>query len=234
MRMTLRDGSVLDQDRHALWSFINRLAYHAEMMPDGGDPERTRLLRLASQLIDQIATAAQQHSHLYDKTLAALDAFLHQKLARRCSAASSQIGALQKLEDKLMRDEAASQFSTLSGIESHPLDLERLDTVPAELIEQMASARKPIDNSRIWLDELAPGTWVRLFLQGRWLQVQLLWPGERRRVWLFGDGASDATFAIQRSALLTLHAEGLAKTLIVRSMVAAAARRVARELGATA
>jgi hypothetical protein len=229
MRLTLRDNSVLDPDRHALWAFVNRFAYHAEMMPDPADPERLRYLRTASQLIDQIA-AAVPSSAPYDKALALLDAFLHQKLARRCTSASSQIGALQKLEDKLMRDASAATLSTLSGIDSHPLDARHLDTVPAELMERMAPARKPVDAAREWLDELAPGTWVRLFLQGRWVQVQLLWPGERRLVWLFGDGASDATFAVQRSALLTLHAEGLAKTLIVRSMVAAAARRVQRQV----
>lgn len=229
MRLTLRDNSVLDPDRHSLWAFVNRFAYHAEMMPDPGDPERIKYLRTASQLIDQIA-AAPPSSAPYDKALALLDAYLHQKLARRCTSASSQIGALQKLEDKLMRDATAATLSTLSGIDSHPLDARHLDTVPAELMEQMAPARKPVDAARDWLEDLAPGTWVRLFLQGRWVQVQLLWPGERRLVWLFGDGASDATFAVQRSALLTLHAEGLAKTLIVRSMVGAAARRVQQQV----
>jgi hypothetical protein len=229
MRLTLRDSTVLDPHRHALWSFINRFAYHAEMVPDPSDPERLKYLRMASQLIDQIAAAAPT-SAPYDKALVLLDTFLHQKLARRCTGASSQIGALQKLEDRLMRDATAATLSTLSGIDSHPLDARHLNTVPAELMEQMAPARKHLDQARDWLENLAPGTWVRLFLQGRWVQVQLLWPGERHLVWLFGDGASDATFAVQRSALLTLHAEGLAKTLIVRSMVAAAARRVQEQV----
>jgi hypothetical protein len=231
MRLTLRESSVLDPERHALWTFINRFAYHAEMVPDAQDPERLKYLRMASQLIDQIA-AAPPSGAAYEKAVATLDAFLHQKLARRCTGASSQIGALQKLEDKLLRAASSAQMSTLSGIDSQPLDAPALDTVPAELMEQMAAARKPVDEARLWLEHLAPGTWVRLFLQGRWVQVQLLWPGERHLVWLFGDGASDATFAVQRSALLTLHAEGLAKTLIVRSMVGAAARRVQKQLEA--
>jgi hypothetical protein len=233
MRLTLRESSVLDPERHPLWTFINRFAYHAEMVPDAQDPERLKYLRMASQLIDQIAGAAPANAP-YERALATLDTFLHQKLARRCAGASSQIGALQKLEDKLMRDATSAQMSTLSGIDSQPLDALALDTVPAELMEQMAPARKPVDQARVWLEDLAPGTWVRLFLQGRWVQVQLLWPGERHLVWLFGDGASDATFAVQRSALLTLHAEGLAKTLIVRSMVGAAARRVHKQLEAAA
>ena len=85
-----------------------------------------------------------------------------------------------------------------------------------------------------WTDTLKPGDWVRMFMQGRWVQARLLWPGERREVWLFGDGASDSTWAIRRGALANMHKERLAKTLRQRSIVGSAAARVQEQMAPAA
>jgi hypothetical protein len=73
-----------------------------------------------------------------------------------------------------------------------------------------------------------------MFLQGRWVQPQLLWPGERREVWLFGDGASDATWAVRRGALLLMHRQALLKGLKPRSIVGSAAARVQAQISIAA
>ena len=73
---------------------------------------------------------------------------------------------------------------------------------------------------------------VGITAQGRWVQVQLLWPGEHNEIWLFGDGASDATWAVRRRALLTMHGKGLAKSLKQRSVVGAAALKVQEQVAA--
>ena len=88
-------------------------------------------------------------------------------------------------------------------------------------------------DAQTWLDSLVPGDWVRLFLQGRWVHVALLWPGERREIWLFGDGASDATWAVRRGALLMLHDAKLGKKLKQRSIVGTAAVRVQSQMAGT-
>jgi hypothetical protein len=96
-----------------------------------------------------------------------------------------------------------------------------------------ASPEGPLDPAEVaWLDGLRPGQWVRMLIQGGWVHAQLLWPGERRKVWLFGDGASDATWAVRRGALLKMHAGGLVKTLKVRSLVGSAAARVQEQMAA--
>lgn len=216
MRLAQVDGERLADEMHPLWEFVNRIAYEAEMMPDKGDPERQRFLRLTQQTVDQLAADPQQTAALYVWGLDRLETWLRQRLARRCSAAASQIGALQKLEDKLMAGQSAP--TTLAGA----LDVSQLDTVPAELMAEPPppSARRETED---WLDALAPGTWLRLFLQGQWVQAQLLWPGERRELWLLGDGASDATWAIRRRALAQLYEARLLKTLTQRSLVRRAA-----------
>lgn len=220
MRLTLRDGDLLDQEKHPLWRFINRLAYEAEMAPDPNDPERAQLLATAHGIIEQVSAETEQNAGLYRWSIDRLESFLHTRMTRRLAASATQIGALQKLEDRLG---AQNPPSTFHGM----LDVPQLDTVPAELLaDGNLPAAAPGDGAEAWLDALRPGDWVRMFLQGRWVHARLLWPGERREVWLFGDGASDATWAVRRGALLMMFNERLAKTLRQRSIVASAANRV--------
>lgn len=228
MRLTLRDPGMLDHDKHPLWLFIDRFAYEAEMVPDPADPERMHLLKQAQLTIDQLAAEPEQNAGLYRWALDKLEGFLHKRLTRRVAAASSQIGALQKLEDKLGNGHA--QPTTLHGT----LDVPQLDTVPAELLDEVAVRAATPSGAEAWLDNLRPGAWVRLFLQGRWRHARLLWPGERREIWLFGDGASDATWAVRRNALLTMQRERLAKSLRQRSIVSSAAARVAEQMKSAA
>ena len=220
MRLALRDGNILEQDKHPLWRFINRLVYEAERAPDAADPERVLLLKTAQATVVQLASEPEQNAGLYAWALDRLESFLRKRLARRLSAAASQIGALQKLEDKLTAGHTAP--STLHGT----LDVQQLDTVPADLMTDPPRSPPPANDDEGWLEQLRPGDWVRMFLQGRWVQPQLLWPGERREIWLFGDGASDATWAVRRGALLLMHRQALLKSLKPRSIVGSAAAKV--------
>jgi hypothetical protein len=186
------------------------------------------LLKHAMSVVDLVAVEPEQNNALYGWALERLESFLQKRLTRRLATASSQIGALQKLEDKI----AAGQV-TPDGFHG-TLDVAELDTVPAELLDEHAMATRSPATIETWLDSLRPGDWVRMFLQGRWVQARLLWPGERREIWLFGDGASDATWAIRRAALLNMHTERLAKTLRERSIVGSAAARVQEQIATVA
>ncbi len=226
MRLALRDRGLLDHDKHPLWRYVNQLVFAAEMSPDAGDPERYQLLKLAQATIDQLASEPVQNSGLYRWAVERLDAFLQKRLTRRLAAVASQIGALQKLEDKLTQGLAPP--STMSG----PLDFHQLETVPAEFMEtdQPASANNP--GATDWLNQLNPGDWVRMFFKGRWVRAQLLWPGEQHEFLLFGDGASDETWAVRAAALKLMHSHGLIKTLKRRSIVGSAAAKVQEQVGA--
>ncbi len=227
MRLALRDPDTLAQEgRHPLWRFVNRLAYEAEMAPDMGDPERINLLKLAQATVEQLSAEPEQNAGLYRWASERLDNFLQKRLARRITRVASQIGALQKLEDRLMAGHPAP--STLSGT----LDVQQLDTVPADLFPQGVPAPAAPQAGADWLEALRPGDWVRMFMKGRWVQAQLLWPGERREVWLFGDGASDTTWAVRRRALTLMHDEHLIKGLSQRSLLRSAAEGVQRQMAA--
>ncbi|MDP1650795.1 MAG: DUF1631 family protein [Rubrivivax sp.] len=228
MRLTLRDGSLLDQDAHPLWRFINRLAFEAEMVPDTADPVRVQLLKTAQATVDQLTNEPEQNAGLYGWAMERLESFLGKRLVRRLSAASSHIGALQRLEDTLCAGQTSP--STMHGT----LDVAQLDTVPADLLADPQRLPAGAGDGQAWLEELQPGDWVRMFLQGRWVHSQLLWPGERQEIWLFGDGASDATWAVRRGALLLMREQALLKKLQQRSIVGSAAARVQEQMAAAA
>jgi hypothetical protein len=225
-RLALRDRTLLDHSRHPLWRFINLLVFAAQMSPDAGDPERVQLLRLAQATIDQLSSEPTQTTAVYRWALDRLEAFLAKRTQRRLAGVATQIGSLQKLEAAQANEQGPP--STMSG----PLDHHQLDTVPAEFMETLPPDEGQ-DAAHEWLQRLQAGDWVRLFFSGRWVQAQLLWPGERREFFLFGDGASDATWAVRRNALVMMHGNGLAKTLRLRSIVGSAAAKVQEQVGAT-
>ncbi len=229
MRLALRDPALLDRGEHPLWCFVNRLCFAAEMSPDAADPERVQLLRVAQATIDQLASEPEQTGAVYRWALERLDQFLAKRLARRVAALSSQIGALQKLEEKL--GTGGPQPTTMHGT----LDVQQLATVPADLLDSsIARAMHVATQADDFLADLKGGDWVRIFLQGRWVHAQLVWPGEKREIWLFGDGATDAHWAVRRGALVTLFDKGLLKPLLQRSIVASAAVRVQDEVASGA
>lgn len=231
MRLAVRDRSLLDHDTHPLWRFVDQLAFNAEMAPEAADPERQALLRTAQATIDQLASEPEQHGGLYRWAWDRLQVFLDKRLQRRLATLATQTAALHKAESQgEPRDTAPS---TLSG----PLDAHHLETVPAEFIDtgvpaEPGGGKDHGGRAEAWLAGLAVGDWVRVFLQGRWRQAQLLWLGERRHTLLFGDGASDETWAVRTRALRRLHEHGLVKTLRVRSLVGSAARAVQQDVAA--
>jgi hypothetical protein len=226
MRLALRDRTLLDDQNHPLWRFVNQFAFAAEMSPDAGDPERVMLLKMGQATIEQLASEPTQNSGLYRWALERLDGFLGKRLTRRLAAVATQIGALQKLEEKLTRNQGPP--TTMSGT----LDYHQLDTVPAEFMDAMPPAAAPGNTAGEWLASLKTGDWVRMFFKGRWVRAQLLWTGECREFLLFGDGASDETWAVRSAALGLMHGNGLIKTLKQRSFVGSAAARVQEQVGA--
>lgn len=225
LRLALREPKALDDLRHPLWQLADQVAFLGEILPaTGHGGERERVLRYVQGLVDHVVAEPAQGAPLYDWALQRLAQHEQHRLQRRCQAVAREIADLQRLEDRL----AASTVepTTLHGT----LDVAQLDTVPAELIDNESAPRLPPSEAVAWLQAQRAGDWVRLFIEGRWVHAQLLWPGERGEIYLYGHSAGDSTWAIRRPALLVLHAERLLDTLAPRRLLPQAAKRVMRQM----
>ena len=229
LRITLRDPMALDDYEHPAWQLMDRLAFLAQTLPPAGDAERAHVLGLAAGLVENVASNAAPQTELFRWTQQRLDALDMHRLERRCAAAADRIAELQRVEDRLVASADADPPAPLSTF-AGALDLPQLDTVPAQLLHEAESSHEsgePADER--WLAERRPGDWLRLFLQGRWVQAQLLWPSERGELWLLADSTSSATWAVRRRAFTTLRGAGLLETLRPRSLVREAAERLLKQ-----
>lgn len=224
LRMALRDPKTLDKDNHPLWQFMDQIAFLGETLPEPGERAREQALRLAQGVVDHVVAEPEQTRQLYAWAVDRLLSLEQHRFGQRCTAASQEIESLQPLENRLTASQAPP--STFHGA----LDVAQLDTVPAELIDTAPASKKPAAAAQRWLDQRRSSHWVRMFMQGRWVNAQLLWPGERGELFLFADGASDTTWAVRRGALLMLHGENLLDSLEPRSLVHEAAKTVLRRL----
>lgn len=225
IRLALRDPAVLDDYAHPVWRFMDHLAHQASLQ-DEQSPLRADGLRMAEGLIDTLATDNDPAAVRYTWARERLMALDRAHLERRQGRVAPDIAVLQALEDRLAG--RSEPLPTGTG----PLEESQLDTVPAELMDEIEAPPADAPATTQWLEGLRPGDWVRLFRGGHWLRAQLLWQGKRRDVWLFGEGGSDATCALRQGALSRLYKEGLASTVRPRSLVKSAAIELMRAVKA--
>lgn len=229
LRTALHERDTLEREQHPAWRFIDQIAFLGEVLGPPGDPARAQALRFAQGLVEHVVGEPEQNAQLYTWALARLTQHEAHGFQRRARAAAGQVAQLQALEDQLL---AHQPGPTLPGEwQDATLEISQMDTVPAALLEAAAPAQAPGQaEAWRWLQAAQPSTWWRLFLDGQWVQAQLLWPGERGELWLLADGASDTTWALRRKALITLRCEGLLQDLAPRSLMRDAAKRVMRKL----
>ena len=110
------------------------------------------------------------------------------------------------------------------------IEISSMDTVPAELIDDINPARADADRQ---LDAMTPGASCRWFLSGRWRSVQLLWRSDAMTYCVFAGEADGRTHAITRQALITLINKSLLKPVSDTPLIQRAVARVMRDLAAS-
>ena len=103
-----------------------------------------------------------------------------------------------------------------------PLDIASLDTVPADML---AEPESPIFHASAEMPGTSGDHW-RIYLQGDWRWVQLLWRDDDNEVWLMREPAADRHWALKAQGIDRLRHEGLAHALRKRSLVRRAAAQV--------
>ncbi|WP_348753367.1 DUF1631 family protein [uncultured Aquincola sp.] len=225
LRVAQQDPTTLDAYTHPIWELMDRIAFLAEVHAQPGDPQRQQLLAQAGQLVEAMAQEEQPDAASFRWALKRLTTQAQQQFDERLQAAADHIATLETL---------GPQFSPTTAEAGHslPLEAHTLATVQSALLDsansQVAAGAALVDER--WLDTQQPGHWLRVFIDGHWRMLQLLWHADD--LWLFAELAQPTrqTWALRQSALERLHAEGLLRELRPRSLVRRAAARLLRQI----
>ena len=127
-----------------------------------------------------------------------------------------------------MRDEVLPETPAARSFSDSVIDLSSMETVPAEHLPSSGDAIEEDPGRRI--EALRAGDRQRIFLQGRWSRVQLLWRSDRSLFFLFAGESPTRTHSITRRALERLSTAGLVQPLEIKALVQRSADRMMREL----
>jgi hypothetical protein len=157
--------SLLDKGEHPLWNFINRSGLRPKCPPTRR-PGTLQLLKVAQGTIDQLASEPEQNTGLYRWAARAAGTVPGQAPDAPAGVAGQPGRGAAEAGRQAVYGSAVP--STMHGT----LDVPQLDTVPAHLMDDYATAPDAPAQAEDWLSRLRPGDWVRIFLQGRWVQAQ--------------------------------------------------------------
>ncbi len=127
-----------------------------------------------------------------------------------------------------MRDEVLSEGPTARSFSDSVIDLSSMETVPAEHLP--SSGDKVDDDPARRIEAMRTGDRQRIFLQGRWSRVQLLWRSDRSLFFLFAGESPVRTHSITRRALERLSSAGLVQPIESKPLLQRAVDRMMREL----
>jgi hypothetical protein len=128
-----------------------------------------------------------------------------------------------------MRDEVVPETPPPRSFSDSVIDLSSMETVPAEHLPSSGDRSAEDDPGRR-IESLRAGDRQRIFLQGRWCRVQLLWRSDRSLFFLFAGESPARTHSITRRALERLSSAGLVQPIESRPLVPRAVDRMMREV----
>ena len=219
----LREGEQGEATRGYV-KLVDELLWSVQL-PDHPQ-SRQRLIGLLPSLLQRLRTgmaliqlpAAEQNSVLDELMAIHTEALRPGGRAEGVALTSAQI--VQR-----MRDEVLPPATGQGGFSDSVIDLGSLETVPAELMPE-TSADEPTNR----VDGLHEGDRLRLFLNGRWTRVHLLWRSDHALFLLFAGENPAHTHSVTQRALEKLAAAGLMQPLEPRSLVQRALDQVTQEL----
>jgi hypothetical protein len=127
-----------------------------------------------------------------------------------------------------MRDEVVAEAPPARSFSDSVIDLSSMETVPAEHLPSGGDRVDDDPGKRI--ESTRVGDRQRIFLQGRWARVQLLWRSDRSLFFLFAGESPTRTHSITRRALERLSTAGLVQPLEVKPLVQRAIDRMMRDI----
>ena len=188
---------------------------------------RQRLITLLPSMLARLRGGARLINLPATEEQAVLDDLIaiHSEALRPSGRASSSALSAEQIVQQ-MRDEVLPAATGHGGFSDSVIDLASMATVPAEFLPTSPDAG-PVPAERV--QALRPGDRLRLFLNGRWSRVQLLWRSEQGRFLLFSGENPARNHSITRRAIERLAAAGLMLPLESRPLVQRALDLVTRE-----
>ena len=135
----------------------------------------------------------------------------------------------QEIVARLEEETEGGTPSSVSAFGNSVIDVQSMETIPAELMEGQASHKKP---EPVRIEDLPTGARVRLFLRGRWTPVQLLWRSNAGLHYLFAGESAGRTHSMTSRALDRLAEELLLSPIEEQPLVQRALERVKKDLDA--
>ena len=207
LRVAVRDPSMLEDYGHPVWRFMDQLAFMMHTVPAADAP---RGHEHARQLVEHLATDTHINAGRFEWASSRLAAFDRHLLDQGIASAESVILRIQ------------ADINSANA----PLDVGTLDTVPAELLDDLPIPAKPPARPL----SLQLGDRMRAYIHGDWRLLQLLWCDAAADHWLLREIATGQSWVLRRRALDRLVAEHLALPFKQRSLVRNAAKRVLRSV----
>lgn len=191
---------------------------------------RQRLTALLPSLLQRlrdgmalIALAESEQQAILDELMT-----IHTAALRLAGPGSPAEPTAQQIVQKI-RDETGPAISGAALAGDRLIDWSSLETVPADLLPPPAAASAdPKASPEQTVSALSPPQRRRMFVNGRWARVQLLWRSDRGGFYLFAGEIAGQTHSITRNALERLAGVDLLAPLETRSLVQRALDSVSR------
>jgi hypothetical protein len=188
---------------------------------------RQRLVALLPSLLqrlrsgmESIALPAGEQDHVLEELMA-----LHTEALRPGGRAAATLTPQQIVQQ--LRDEVVEPVAPQAAFADSVIDLGSMQTVPAEFMHTDLPGAPAASRG---IDGIAVGQGRRVFLQGRWARLQLLWRSEQGGYLLFAAETPGRTHSITRRALERLHDAGLVEPLQAQPVVQRNVDALVREL----
>ncbi len=190
---------------------------------------RQRLIALLPGLLQRIRTGMEAIALLATEQHAVLNELMaiHTEALRPGTRGAA--GALTPEEIvQRMRDEVVAEAPAGRSFSDSVIDLSSMETVPAEHLP--TGGDRVEDDAGKRVESMRVGDRQRVFLQGRWSRVQLLWRSDRSLFFLFAGESPTRTHSITRRALERLSSAGLVQAIEAKTLVQRSVDRMMRDV----
>jgi hypothetical protein len=211
LHQALLDADLLLDAGHPVWRLIDHVGFLMQTRVVGSTEAN---LAFAQGLVEQLATQLSADPRPFQSAANRLVVHERQRFARAVAAAAPDIALLTA---RLQESQAESGASLPQALDAGGIDIERppLRRDGDEYLEADAV-----------VDGWRAGSWLSVYLRGRWRRVLVLWRSPPPGPLLLLDSNEARRWAVHSASIELLAAAGLARVFSPRSLMGDAVGRL--------